>query len=134
MVVDKELFQLSYKLLSQVIDGFNVFPTVRFLLDGDDAVIPLFVFLVSLFSFNDPNGTAGQHASGECRLIHQVQNVYGIAVVGLGRRHESEVEGKGHSGWQYFFQFEDPLVWVEGELVSASFWSLDHDTQHLFVI
>src|ERR1051326_7373162 len=133
MVVDKKFFKFAGKLLSKIIDGFYVFPTVCILFDRHNSIVSFFVFLVALFPFNYANRAATEHASGEGGLIHQDQDVYWITVIRLCGRNKSEVIRKGHSRWQHFFKFKYMLVRIERKLVPASFWSFDHNAKHLLV-
>src|ERR1700757_4772515 len=45
-----------------------------------------------------------------------------------------EVIRKSHARWQYLLQFEDALIGIKSELVSASFRSFDDYSEQLFVI
>jgi hypothetical protein len=53
------------------------------LLDCYYAVVPLRLFLLPLFAFDDANTAAFQEASRKCRFVHQNEHINWVAILGL---------------------------------------------------
>jgi hypothetical protein len=103
-------------------------------LNRDDSVIADFLFLIALLTLYHSDDAALQNAPGECRFVHQHQNVDGIAVVSFGRRDKAKVVGKCHPSRQYLFQFKDALVCIERKLIPAALGCFDHHPEKLFAL
>src|ERR1700730_15873714 len=67
-------------------------------------------------------------------LIHQHQHVHGVAVVSFSARNEPSAIAKSHSAWQNFIQFENVIIAIKSELVSASFRGFDDYSEQPLVI
>src|SRR4051812_12124477 len=58
-------------------------------------------------------------------LIHQHENVYGIAIVSEGRRDETEIERERHAVWQKSGQPEQVRFRIISKFITAAFWCFD---------
>ena len=89
--------------------------------DGEEAVVAVLLFAFDLFAFDDADesGTNGDARKGG--LVHQEENVNGVAVGSLGPGKEAEIVGEAHAGGKDLFDGEDVLLLVEGELIAAAF-------------
>src|SRR4030095_6768692 len=98
---------------------------VIFFFYGYDSVVTFAVLLLSLQALDDSDQPTSQKTTRERRLVHEHQNVDGVAIFRDGRRYKSEVVGKSHSDRQNLFQLEDPLVGIERVFVAPSFRCFD---------
>lgn len=95
--------------------------------DGDQAVVPNFIFSVELFSLNHSDETGSHCATGVSGFVHQQQDIDGIAVGRNGARQEAEVIGEDHARGQDFFECEDTLIGIIGEFIAAVSRRFDDD-------
>ena len=127
VVVDEEVFELLDELFREVVEFFDVGVHVVGLGDGDEAVVADAFFAVDLLAADDADEARGDEAARESGLVHEKENVDGIAVVGEGAGEEAEVVGKDHAGGESVFEGEDFLVGVEAEFVAAALGGFDDD-------
>src|SRR4051794_13846444 len=98
------------------------------LFDHHDSIISFLAFSIGLFPFDDSDRPAVQDAAGEGGLVHQYQNINGIAVLCQGRRNETEIVRKTHARRQDLLQLKDSLSLIKGVFISTALWRLDDNS------
>jgi len=71
LIINEELLKFLPKLLSKIVDVFNVGPAVILFLYVYDPIIPFSILLITLLTFNNADYPAFQYASGKSGLIDQ---------------------------------------------------------------
>ena len=127
VIVHKKFFQLFDELLTEFFDVVDMGITVVRLLDGDDPIVALTFFLLSLLTLDDSDDAAFKQTAGKGGLIHQHEHVGRVAVFGFGRWDEAEVVREGHPGRQDLRQSEDSQLFIECVFVSAALGRFDDD-------
>src|SRR5215831_9682597 len=134
VIIDEKLFEFLYEFLAQVAHVLHVGVTVICALDGHDAVVPFFVFFLSLLAFNYSDHAAFQQAARKCRLVHKDQHIERIAIIGLCGRNKAEVIGERHPGGQDSLQRKNFQFRIEHVLVAASLRRFDDYLDQIVVI
>lgn len=98
---------------------------------ANQTIVPYFSSFVQLFAFNNADKTRPEQTAWKSRLIHQNQNVDGVAVAGYCSRQKAEIIGKRHPGGEDFAQREDLLIRVESIFISASLGRFNHDLKNV---
>ncbi len=97
--------------------------------DGDEAVIADTLLPVELFALEDPDKPGGHGATRKGRLIHQQQDIDGVAIGREFAWQKSEVVRKTHTRWQNLGERKDLLLGIESIFVTAALRCLDDDLQ-----
>ncbi len=80
VIVDEEVFELLDEMSGQVVEFFDVGVHVVGFGDGDEAVVADALFAVELLAFDDADETGADEDSREGGLVHEEENVDGVAV------------------------------------------------------
>lgn len=75
---------------------------------------------------DDADETCRYETAGECRLVHQYEDVERVAITALGGRDEAEVEWEARAGGEDALETEEPEFLIVGELVAAPGDGLDN--------
>ena len=134
VIIDKKLFEFSDEPLAEVAYMFDVRVAVILLFDCDNTIVPLFILATTLFTFDDADDPALQHATGESRLVHEDKNVDWIAVLRLGGGNKSEIVGEGHARREHFLQLKDPVALIERVLIAALLWCFNDNLDEVIVV
>jgi hypothetical protein len=134
MVVDEELLEFGEEILGKIGGAGDLGVEVVGLSDGQQAVVAGGLFAVALFAFDDSDETGAEEAAGECGLVHEDENVDGIAVGGNGTGKKAEVVGELHAGRKDFFEGEDLLIGVEGVFVATALGGFDDDLKDVVLV
>src|ERR1700704_4238964 len=97
MIVDEELFQLFAELFPKIINVVNFIPRMSSNLYRKEPIIPRNLFALFLLALNNSNQPTPENTAGERRLIHQHENIDGIAVVSFSGRYKSKIIRECHS-------------------------------------
>jgi hypothetical protein len=84
MVIHEKCLEFFTEALAQIINVLDARTTVIGNLHREDPIIPLFLFAVTLFAFNDADHPTFEFATDKRRLIHQHQNIEWVAVAAKG--------------------------------------------------
>ena len=95
--------------------------------DTQESIVALRLPVFRLLGFDDTHKPRRHETSGKHRRIHQDQHVKGIAVLGTGRRHKTEVEGKDRACRQHAFEDERPEARLERKFVRRTLGCLNDD-------
>jgi len=102
VVIDEKRLQLLYKLPREIFETLHLGIGVVGLGNRNEAVVADGLAAVLLLAFDDADETGAQKAAGKGWLIHENQNVNGVAVTGNRTRQEAEVIGEGHTSGENF--------------------------------
>ena len=127
VIVDKEVFELLDEVFGEIIEFLHVGVHVVGLRDGDEPVVADALLAVDLFAADNTDKAGADETAGEGGLVHEKEDVDGIAVVGESAGEETEVVGEGHAGGENLLEREDLLVGVEAIFVAASLGSFNDD-------
>src|SRR5437764_13568557 len=96
------------------------------LFDCNHPIVAVLSLLTLLLSFDDSEGITLQQAARKRRLVHEDQHIERIPIVGLGRRHETEVVWKRHALRQHSLKKINTKLRLEGILVAGALRSFNH--------
>jgi len=135
VIADKKMLDLLDEFLAQVVDVLNFGPGVIADFDDDDAVVTVDVFLFfDLFAFDDADRAGFDQTADERGLVHEDQDIDGIAITGFSGRNEAEVVRKAHAGGKNAAKKEDAVVGIVGVFVAAAFGSFDNGVDDVAVV
>src|ERR1700728_946358 len=129
VVVDEELLELVKKAAGEIAPAADVGILMVGFGDSQQAVVPNLLFAVQLFAFNDAD-EAGTHGNaGKSRLVHQQQDIEGVAVRCKGPGQKTEVVREAHACRQNRLDGKDSLLGIEGKLVAAALGGFNDDEE-----
>src|SRR5580704_19064193 len=129
------MFDLLDEFFAQVVDVLDFGPGVIADFDDDDAIVTVGLFLlVDLLAFDDADGTGFDQAADKGGLVHEDEDINGIAVTGSGGRDEAEVVGEAHTGGKNAAKKEDAIVGIIGVFIAAAFGSFDDGVDDVAVV
>jgi hypothetical protein len=131
VIVDEEVLEFLEEFFREIVETLDVGVLVVCVGNRDEAVVSDALLAVDLLTFDDSDEAGGNENAGEGWLIHENEDVDGVAVSGDGAGEESEVVGEGHAGGKDGFEREDMLIGVKGELVAADTWGFDDDLEEI---
>src|SRR5690349_7898563 len=94
--------------------------------DSDQPIVTCGLTVFRLLSFDHADETRVNQTAGECRFVHQQENVNWIAIRSVRGRNKSEVVWKAAADGQNATQPEDVFLFVILKLVAMALRRLDH--------
>ena len=131
VVVGEELGDFGAGLFGKVVDGAEGAVEVSGFGDGEEAVVAIGLSVLCLFDLHDAEEADKEGAAGKAGLVHEDEDVEGIAVAANRLRKETEVVREDHAGGKSGFKDEDALFFIKAVLVAAAARCFDDDLQQI---